>query len=171
MNELERPVLFAREHETAPFDCGKEPLNRFLKGFALANQASGSSRTYVAMVDGRVIGYYSLTPSSVSPSDAPERVSQGQALHEIGVVLMARFAVDLEFQGRGIGRSLFLDALGRVVQASDVIGGRAFLVHAKDEEAKAFYMKFNMMPAPGNSLHLYLLLKDVRKTLAEFGRD
>ncbi len=80
---------------------------------------------------------------------------------------MARFAVDQRHQGKGIGRSLLFDAMARALQASESIGGRAFLVHAKDEEAKAFYLKFNMMPAALNGLHLFLLFKDIRKTLSQ----
>ena len=78
---------------------------------------------------------------------------------------MARFAVDRNNQGKGIGRSLFLDGMARALHASNVIGGRAFLVHAKDEEAKAFYSKFNMMPSVGHPMYLYMLFKDIRKTL------
>jgi len=165
VSEVLSPVLLNPAHDTTSFDCGKEALNRFLQNFALSNQANGSSRTYVATTEGKVVGYYSLTPSSVAHADAPPRVAQGLAKHEIGVILMARFAVDRRSQGRGIGRSLFLDAMARALHASEAIGGRAFLVHAKDEDAKAFYSKFNMMPAPGQPLHLFMLFKDIRKTL------
>ena len=165
MSQVSAPVLLSRDHDTSLFDCGKEPLNRFLKGFALTNQASGSSRTYVALAGEEIVGYYSVTPSSVAHADAPARVSQGLARHEIGVILMARFAVDKDHQGQGLGRSLFLDAMARALKASEAIGGRAFLVHAKDEDARAFYSKFNMMPAPGNSMHLFMLFKDIRKTI------
>ena len=167
MNDVSVPVLLSKEHDTTAFDCGKEPLNQFLKSFALTNQASGSSRTYVAVSGAEIAGYYSLTPSSVTHADAPPRVSQGLAKHEIGVILMARFAVDRNFQGRGIGRSLFLDAMTRSLHASEAIGGRAFLVHAKDEEAKAFYSKFNMTSSSGHPMHLFMLFKDIRKTLRQ----
>jgi GNAT superfamily N-acetyltransferase len=165
VSDVSAPVLLSKEHDTDSFDCGKEPLNRFLRVFALSNQASGSSRTYVALRGKEIAAYYSLAPSSVTHEEAPARVAKGLARNDIGVILMARFAVDMHYQRRGVGRSLFLDALARALQATDAIGGRAFLVHAKDEEARAFYMRFDMMPAPGNGLHLYLLFKDVRRTL------
>ena len=165
MTDLSGPVLLSKEHDLGDFDCGKEPLNRFLKTFALPNQSSGSSRTYVALAGSTVAAYYSLTPSSVTQEQAPSRVSQGLARHEIGVILMARLAVDTRYQGKGVGRSMFLDAMARALRASEAIGGRAFLVHAKDAETRAFYLKFGMMPAPGNDLHLYLLFKDIRKTV------
>jgi GNAT superfamily N-acetyltransferase len=95
--------------------------------------------------------------------DAPERITKGQARHPVPVILMARFAVDKEFHGKGIGRSLFFDALLRAIHASDEIGGRAFLVHAKDDEAQAFYVKFGMESSLENQRHLFLLFKDARK--------
>lgn len=167
MTPVNAPVLLVADHSVDSFDCGSEPLNRFLKSFALTNQMNDSSRTYVATNDHRVVGYYSLTPGSVTHEDAPERVAKGLARHDIGVVLMARFAVDVEYQGKGVGRSLFLDALGRVVNACEAIGGRAFFVHAKDEAARAFYEKFGMTPTANNGLHLYMLIKDVWRTLSQ----
>lgn len=157
-------LLHAR-HEVATFDCGKAQLNDFLKRFALVNQSNGSARTYVGVQDNRVAGYYSLAPSSVDYTNVPPRVAKGLARHEVPVILMARFAVDAHFQGRGIGRFLFFDALARALHASEGIGGRAFFVHAKDDEARAFYERFQMMPAPDNPFHLFLLFKDVRATL------
>jgi GNAT superfamily N-acetyltransferase len=161
-----RPVPLTKDHDASAFDCGKEPLNEFLKKYALHNQLGGGSRTYVILGDHQnVIAYYSVTPGSVLREEAPERVSKRQPNYPIPVILMARFAVDKAYQGKGLGRSLFLDVLRRALNASDSIGGRAFLVHTKDEEAKAFYTKFGMMESPKHTMHLYLLFKDVRKYL------
>jgi GNAT superfamily N-acetyltransferase len=159
------PVLLSREHEVVGFDCGKTPLNDFLIKYALQNQASGGARTYVMTQGKRVIGYYSLAPASVAPADAPARVMKGQGRYPIPVILMARFALDLKAQGRGYGKRLFRDALLRALAGAEAIGGRAFLVHAKDEEARAFYEHFGMEASPTNPLHLFLLFKDIRKSL------
>jgi predicted N-acetyltransferase YhbS len=112
-----------------------------------------------------VIGYYSLAAGSVLYESAPVRVSKGLARHDIPVILMARFAVDISQQGKGLGRTLFFDALSRALAASESIGARAFFVSAKDPEARNFYEKFSMMPAPDNPLRLFLLFKDVRAAL------
>jgi GNAT superfamily N-acetyltransferase len=158
-------VLLAREHEVAGFDCGKTPLNDFLIKYALQNQAGGGARTYVLTRGNRVIGYYSLAPASVVPEDAPARVTTGQGRYPMPVILMARFALDLREQGKGYGKVLFRDALHRALAGSEAIGGRAFVVHAKDEEARAFYARFGMEASPTNPLHLFLLFKDIRKSL------
>ena len=159
------PTLLTKSHDTAGFDCGKPPLNDFLNRYALQNQASGGARTYVLTRGERVIGYYSLAPSSVVPGDAPARVIKGQGRYPVPIILMARFAVDSTEQGKGLGRALFRDALRRSLSGSEAIGGRAFLVHAKDEAARAFYLQFGMEQSPTNPLHLFLLFKDIRQSL------
>jgi GNAT superfamily N-acetyltransferase len=162
---LSLPVLLTQEHEIVGFDCGKAPLNDFLIKYALQNQASGGARTYVLTRGKRVIGYYSLAPASVLPADASTRVMKGQGRYPVPVILMARFALDLKEQKKGYGRVLFRDALRRALAGAEAIGGRAFLVHAKDEEARAYYERFGMEASPTNPLHLFLLFKDIRKSL------
>lgn len=159
------PVLLAKHHELAGFDCGKAPLNDFLIKYALQNQASGGARTYVLTRGDRVIGYYSLAPASIAPEDAPARVMKGQGRYPVPVILMARFALDLKEQGKGYGKALFRDALRRALAGAEAIGGRAFLVHAKDEEARAFYARFGMEASPTNPFHLLFLFKDIRQSL------
>ncbi len=162
---LNSPVLLTKAHDISGFDCGKPPLNDFLTKYALQNQASGGARTYALTRGNLVIGYYSLAPASILPEDVPARVMKGQGRYPVPVVLMARFAVDHTQQGRGYGKALFRDALRRALAGSEAIGGRAFLVHAKDEEARAFYLKYGMEESPTNSLHLLLLFKDIRQSL------
>jgi len=153
-------------HSIDGFDCGKEPLDRFLKRFALTNQKSGSAQTYVVCRgDGRVVGYYSLCVGAVEHADAPERVGKGLARHPIPVMLLARLAIDRSEQGRGLGKALLKDALLRTAQAADIASIRALLVHAKDDEARAWYASFDFEPSPTDAYHLFLLLKDLRALL------
>ncbi len=162
---LNAPILLAKSHKIADFDCGKQPLNNFLIKYALQNQAAGGARTYALTRADRVIGYYSLAPASVSPEDTSVRVNKGQGKYPVPVILMARFAIDISEQGKGLGKALFRDALRRALAGADAIGGRAFLVHAKDQEARNFYLKFGMEESPTDPLHLFFLFKDIRKSL------
>ena len=166
-----RPALITAQPQVEAFDCANEPLNQYLKRFALTNSASGVARTYVTTPTGDpvVAGYYSLAAGSVEKARVPERVAKGLPLHPIPVVLLARLAVDQRFQGRGLGKSLLRDALQRTLAAAEVIGIRAVLVHAKDENAAAFYARFGFAPSPTDPLHLMLLMKDLRRTLEVSG--
>jgi GNAT superfamily N-acetyltransferase len=154
-----------RDHDLSRFDCGAPSLNDWLKRFALSNQQADAAQTYIACRRNRVIGYYSLVAGSVQRSDAPERIAKGLANHPVGVILLARLAVDLTEKGHGLGKALLKDALSRIAQAADLIGARAVLVHTIDEDAKRFYQHFNFEVAPIDPMHLMLLMKDLRNLL------
>ena len=154
-----------REHAVETFTCGQPPLDRFLVRYALQSQQAGGSTTYVALDGDRVIGFHSLAYSSVDFGDAPDRVAKGLARHPIPVMLLARLAVASDFQGRGLGASLLKDAILRTLQAADIAGLRAILVHAKDDSARKFYEHFDFVPSPTDACHLMRLLKDARVML------
>lgn len=151
------------EHDPGSFDCGDAELNRFLKRFAFANQQAGSSQTYVVSRAGAIVGYYSLTVGSTAHQDAPDRITRGLARHPVPVMILARLAVDLREQGRGLGKALLKDALLRTIHAADIAGIRALFVHAKDDKARAFYEHFDFCPSPADPHHLFLLMKDLRR--------
>jgi GNAT superfamily N-acetyltransferase len=151
-----------RDHRVDDFDCGREALNRFLIRFALTNQQAGASRTYVALAGTTVIGYYSLVVGEVAHKDAPGRLSKGLARHPVPLMILARMAVGVGWQGRGMGAGLLKDAMCRTVQAADIAGIRAFAAHAKDDEARSFYEHFGFLPSPTDPLHLFILMKDIR---------
>lgn len=155
----------APDHVVAGFDCGVAALNDWLLRFARANQAAGTSQTYVVLRSGRVIGYYAVAAGSVRRDDSPERIIKGLPRHPVPIAMIARLAVDRSEQGNGIGAALLKDALVRIAGAADIIGVRAVLVHAKDETARAFYERFDFMPSPVDPLQMFLLMKDMRHAL------
>jgi GNAT superfamily N-acetyltransferase len=157
----------ARHHAVEEFDCGQEDLNRFLVRFALGNQQASVSQTYLGLADERVIGFYTLVASEVSYADAPERLTKGLARHPVPLMLLARMGVDAAWQGKGVGAGLLRDAMLRTLQAADIAGIRAFAVHAKDEQAKAFYKHFSFVESPTDPLHLFLLMKELKKEALE----
>ena len=152
-------------HAIDGFDCGREALNVFLTRYALQNQQAEASQTYVALADEEVAGYSTLVVGEVAYDDAPERLTKGLARRPVPIMLLARLAVASSWQGKGIGAGLLKDAMLRTLQAADIAGIRAFAVHAKDDEARAFYGHFDFVPSPTDPLHLFRLLKDVRKLL------
>ena len=154
-------------HNVAPFACGKAPLDSFLKRFALTNQNADSARTYVVCQGSTVIAYYSLAVGAVERADAPQRIGKGLARHPVPVMVLARLAVDRIEQGQGLGKALLRDALLRTAAAADIAGIRALLVHAKGDEARAWYEAWGFDPSPTDPRHLFLLMKDLRALLSE----
>lgn len=151
-----------REHPVEGFDCGKEPLNRFLERHALQSQQAGAATTWLALEGDEVVGFYSLAVGQVEYVDAPERLIRGLARHPVPVMLLARMAVTSRHQGKALGAGLLKDAMLRTLQASEIAGIRAFVVHAKDDQARAFYERFDFTASPTDAWHLLLLMKDVR---------
>lgn len=143
------------------FDCGHPSLNQFLQRFALVNQKSNSAQTYVSCHSGCVAGFYSLAVGSVGPGAASQRVIKGIPQHPVPVMILARLAVDQRHQRAGLGKALLKDALKRTAQAADIAGIRALLVHAKDEQAREWYLKWELELSASDPLHLFLLVKDL----------
>jgi len=153
------------EHNLSRFDCGNATLNIWLRKYAWTNQKADSAKTYVALTRNLVVGYYSLTTGSVHKHESPERIAKGLANHPIGIVLLARLAVDTTQQGKGLGKALLFDALTRIEVAADIVAVRAVMVHAIDEAARRFYKHFEFEPSPMDPFQLLLLLKDLRRAL------
>lgn len=163
----------ARHHAVDAFDCGEAALNRFLWRFALVSQLASTAQTYVGLADDAVIGFYTLVVGEVAFEDAPERLTKGAARHPVPLMILARLAVHRDWQGKGLGAGLLKDAMRRTVQAADIAGIRALAVHAKDDAARAFYRRFDFVDASTDPLHLFLLLKDLRRYVvaAESGKN
>lgn len=149
-------------HDVAGFNCGSEALNGFLKRYALAGQLANASQTYVAVDDGEVIGYHTLVVGEVQHGAAPGRLKKGLSRHPVPVMVLARLAIATGRQGEGLGKWLLKDAIIRTLQAADIAGIRALVVHAKDEAAKRYYLRFRFAEGFDNPLHLYILIKDLR---------
>jgi predicted N-acetyltransferase YhbS len=164
---LTKPYIekLSATHNLQDFDCGNVELNRFLLRYALQNQQSNSAQTYVACLKDNIVGYYSLSVGAVTHDEAPVRVTKGLAKHPIPIMILARLAVSMNEQRRGIGKGLLKDALYRTTQAADIAGIRALVVHAKDEKARLWYEQFDFEPSPTDPLHLFLLIKDIKKIL------
>lgn len=154
-----RPIREA--DDVAGFDSGEPSLDTYLRTRALTNHLQGASRCFVTCRNGRVVGYYALASAGVQRSDAPGRVRRNMP-DPVPVILLSRLAVDRKHQGLGLGKHLLRDAIARCVEAADIVGVRAMLVHALHDDARAFYSHFDFEPSPTDPLHLLLLIQDAR---------
>jgi GNAT superfamily N-acetyltransferase len=154
--KLYPPEKLNSSHQIASFNSGNGQLDDWLKQRALKNELEGASRTYVLCTDhstdntdtGKIaIAYYCLASGAVAQSAATGRVRRNMP-NPIPVMVIGRLAVDSHWQGKGIGRALLRDAVLRTLQAADIAGIRAILVHAISEEAKQFYEKYGFTASP-----------------------
>lgn len=135
------PEPLRADHDVMGFDSGKPALDHWLRSRALSNQEKGFTAVMVVHVEGAVVGYYGLAPSAVAPTILPRAIRTGQPPDPVPCLLLGQLATDRAFAGRGIGTGLLKHALGRCIVAAGLIGGRALLVHAVDEEAAAFWRR------------------------------
>jgi ribosomal protein S18 acetylase RimI-like enzyme len=162
------PHPLTREHKLSQFECSKAPLTDWLKKYALQSQASGHTKTMVITGEkNEVIGYYSYSVVSVEHEETtPGRVKKGLARYSIPIFLIARLAIDINHQGKGLGGRLVRHALKRAAAAAERdIPIRAIVVDAIDEEAKEFYRGFDLQPWPIDGLRMWLMMKDLLATL------
>lgn len=151
-------------HNLQSFTCGEPLLDQWLLRRAIANQVADASRTYVITEDGEVVGYYCLAAGAVSLAVATGKVRRNMP-DPVPVMILGRLAVATSHQGRGLGMDLLRDSILRTLQAADVVGCRAILVHAIHESAAKFYSSAGFQPSPIDPLIYMLRLADARKAL------
>jgi GNAT superfamily N-acetyltransferase len=162
---LSPPELLDRAHDLSPFSCGKPALDLWLKTRALSNQEKGFTVVMVVHDQGRVVGYYGLAPSAVLPAAVPRSIRTGQPPNPVPCLLLGQLATDQASAGRGIGTGLLRHALIRCVAGARLIGGRALLVKAIDEEAASFWNRRGFLPSKDDPLTLFRSLPDIAAAL------
>ena len=160
------PQALNANHLLDEFDFGKPALNEWLTRYARQAQASGSAKTYVVTEDARIAGYFSLTVGQIDTLEATDRVRKGMGSYPIPVIILARLAVSLSDQGRGIGVGMLQEAIRRTLAIAEQAGVRAMLTHPIDDEATRFYLRFGFEPSPVRQQQLLLLLKDARRLIS-----
>jgi GNAT superfamily N-acetyltransferase len=135
------------QHDRASFGCGEPSLDAYLQ-----RQASQDVRRRVAQVfvltgdtPHAIAGYYTLSAASFDRGELPEAQAKRLPHYPVPAAILGRLAVDQRYQGRGHGETLLLDAVRRVLRASDAIAMHAVVVDAKSDEAARFYARYGFV--------------------------
>lgn len=152
-------------HDLSQFACGKPSLDNWLKQRALSNQRKGFTAVMVVHDDGRVVGYYGLAPTAIVPAAMPRSIRTGQPPDPIPCLLLGQLATDSEWAGQGIGTALLKHALERCVKAASLIGGRALIVNAVDQNAAMFWQRRGFLSSRDDPLILFRSLSDIVASL------
>jgi len=163
-DDLVAPRNLTADYDISGFDSGEPALDEWLRRHALQNEASGASRTYVVCAGRRVVGYYTLAVGAVAHAGAPGQVRRNMP-DPMPVVLLGRLAVDKAFQGRGIGTGLLRDAVLRTVQAAEIAGIRAILVHAISTTARRFYEERGFVASSVDPMTVMTTVREAVKML------
>jgi GNAT superfamily N-acetyltransferase len=148
------------------FDCGEAELNSYLKDLALLFQRRRFGVTIIFFekgnADKKVIGFSTICPACIQLDSLPEKFLKGPKPNPIPAFRICRLAVDKGFQGKGIGKIIFIHALKKCLEQANQIGGNVILIDAKHEKAKMFYERFGFISIPNNPLILIHTIKYVQ---------
>jgi GNAT superfamily N-acetyltransferase len=158
---LSPPEPIGPEHQCDHFSSGAPSLDERLQRRALSNHLAGASRTYVVCDGVDVVGYHALAASNIAVIESTGRFRRNMP-DPVPVIVLARLAIDRNWQGKGLARALFRDAAERARTAGDIIGARGLIVHAISEDARAFYLKLGMLPSPLDPMTLMITFQDLR---------
>lgn len=114
---------------------------------------------------GRVIGYYGLAPTAIIPTAMPRPIRTGQPPDPVPCLLLGQLATDIEWGGQGVGTGLLKHALERSVEAASLIGGRALVVNAVDEEAAEFWTRRGFVTSKDDPMILFRSMADIAASL------
>jgi len=159
---LTAPAALTAPHHVADFQCGKPALDHWLKHRALRNQAKGFTAVMVVFDQQRVVGYYGLAPTAVTPNSLPRGIRSGQPPDPVPCLLLGQLAVDQRYTGHGIGNGLLQHALMRCLQAANLIGGRALMANALDQQAASYWQRRGFLSTRDDPLTLFRSIADIR---------
>ena len=159
-------VPIQKEHKRKEFDCGNRELNQYLRRYARQNDTKGINKAFVATKPDTPLvidGYYTISSSTKDSKALPDNIAQKMPSYPIPAALIGRLAVDISCQGQGLGKELLVNALMRIVKASQEIGIYAVRVDAIDIKAKQFYLKHEFISFKDSPLSLFLPLSTIKK--------
>lgn len=159
------PETITASHLVEDFDCGKPSLNYWLASRALRNQRENFTAVRVVHVDMKVVGFYGLAPTAVTPVLLPRSIRTGQPPDPVPCILLGQLAVDRRYGKQGIGTGLVRHALTRTVQAADLIGGAALIVNAVDQEAAHYWRAWGFVETKDDPLVLCRSIAKIKVSL------
>lgn len=162
------PERLQAHHDVSTFENGKHPtLDEWLKKRALASEGL-SARTYVICQSAeplRVVGYYTISTAMEERQALPNaRLRQGMP-HQVPLLLIGRLALDILVQGKGFGADLLSDAIRRCCIAAEIVGARAIVTHAIDDEGGQFYLHHGFVRSPLGERIMLLPMEPARASL------
>lgn len=160
------------QHDRTTFDCGEPHLNRYLREQATQDIRRQVARVYVAGGDApsRILGFYSLSAAAFQRDDLSPDEAKRLPRYPVPAALIGRLAVDRVHAGRGIGSWLLIDAVERVLKASETLAIHAIIVDAKSADVKPFYERYGFKAFPRQALRMYLPTSTAAQAFAALPR-
>jgi ribosomal protein S18 acetylase RimI-like enzyme len=151
-------------HDRAAFACGEPALDAYLQRQASQDIRRRVAQVFVALgAIGKIVGYYSLSAANFQKEELPSPLAKRLPHYPVPAAVLGRLAVDREQQGHGLGETLLLDAIRRVIRASTMMAVYAIIVDAKNARAQAFYERYGFRAFASEPRRLFLPLETFEK--------
>ncbi len=162
MKPVEFPAGFfleslRRGHARRQFKCGQPQVDSWLATKAMQHQDKHLSVTKVLLNDTEAIaGFFTLATGQVDFGDLPEDVAKRMPRRALPVAVVAWLGIDQRFQGQGLGKRLLAQALRDCHAAGQTFAFVAVILDCLDDQAKAFYKRWDFRELPGHPYRLFL---------------
>jgi ribosomal protein S18 acetylase RimI-like enzyme len=152
-------------HDRTNFSCGVGPLDYYLRTQAGQNLKKRVAAVFVATPDGKTIaGFYTLSAHLLDLGDLPAEIGKKLPKYpHLPATLLGRLAVGLDFRGQRLGEFLLFDALRRALAGSMQVASAAVVVDAKNEEASAFYRRYDFISLPTHPTRFFYLMSSIAR--------
>jgi hypothetical protein len=156
-------------HQIARFDSGEPDLDAWLRDHAMGAARARVAQTFIWVAGGgnEVVAYYSLSAHAVPRAEAPSRIGRGVP-DPVPAALLAKPALDRSLHGQRLGDLLLVDALTRVIDASQSGPAvRAIVLDAATDRGRALYARFGFVLAPGRDDRMIVRAETVASALRQ----
>jgi ribosomal protein S18 acetylase RimI-like enzyme len=152
----------SNKHDRASFNCGVDALNLYFRTQVMQDVRRRMTKCRVAVdtSNGKVAGFYTLSAAGINLNDLPPDMAKGLPRYPLPAFRMGRLAVDLNYHRLRLGEALLFHA--RDAAMNSEVGGFALIVDAKDDTAKAFYLKYGFRSYGSLPLQLILVFPKTR---------
>lgn len=166
--------LDPERHDRASFSCGVPQVDNFFKKTANKLARADNLRVFVMVgADGDVIGFYALNAHAIDYRALPSKYARTRPAHgSIPAAFLSMIGVDRRHAGHGYGGDLLVDALLRIVRASEELGLAVVILDVLDDgepdlvaRRLKLYQRYGFQPLPSNPLRLFLPPATVRQLL------
>ena len=148
------------------FDCGITALNEFLYNYALKNDLLEIGKTFLALDNESIAGYFTLANAQLAFDEIPFDYKTKLPRYPIPSIRIARLAVDAKLQKKGIGKWLLTQAFIKIVSVSEITGLKFIIVDAK-ESSKSFYEHYGFIKLYDKELCYFIPIETIKAALAD----
>jgi ribosomal protein S18 acetylase RimI-like enzyme len=152
------------KHERLSFRCGEDALDRYFQTQVGQDIRRRIANCFVAVeaITSQVAAHYTISAASIPLIDLPpDEARRLPRYATVPAIRIGRLAVDLAFQGRGLGAALLADAAARALRAE--AAAFTLLVDATNDQAVAFYQRYGFRILASQPRTLFLPLATARK--------